>query len=101
MCRADPGGFQHEPLARRTASAHPLGDGAVDPEIALIGSRCGPFPRAIELLASGAVKVKLLIARGASLAEYESAFDDAGHALKIQLAPQPSGGGPQASVGSR
>lgn len=57
-------------------------------EITVIGSRCGPFPKAIELLASGAVKVKPLIARVASLAEYESAFADARHALKILLSPQ-------------
>jgi threonine dehydrogenase-like Zn-dependent dehydrogenase len=61
---------------------------AVVDEITLIGSRCGPFRPAIELLASGAVKVKPLISRVASLAEHESAFADARRALKVLLAPQ-------------
>jgi threonine dehydrogenase-like Zn-dependent dehydrogenase len=54
----------------------------------VIGSRCGPFPKAIELLASGAVRVKPLIARVASLEDCASAFADARHALKILLSPQ-------------
>jgi alcohol dehydrogenase len=57
-------------------------------EITLIGSRCGPFRPAIELLASGAVKVKPLISRVASLEEHESAFADARRALKVLLSPQ-------------
>ena len=56
-------------------------------EITLIGSRCGPFRPAIELLASGAVKVKPLISRVASLAEHEAAFADARHTLKVLLSP--------------
>jgi threonine dehydrogenase-like Zn-dependent dehydrogenase len=64
-------------------------------EITLIGSRCGPFRPAIELLASGAVKVKPLISRVASLEEHESAFADARRALKVLLSPS----GMSASVG--
>jgi threonine dehydrogenase-like Zn-dependent dehydrogenase len=56
-------------------------------EITLVGSRCGPFRPAIELLASGAVKVKPLISRVASLSEYESAFAEARRALKVLLSP--------------
>jgi threonine dehydrogenase-like Zn-dependent dehydrogenase len=56
-------------------------------EITLIGSRCGPFRPAIDLLASGAVKVKVLISRVASLAEHEAAFADARRALKVLLSP--------------
>jgi threonine dehydrogenase-like Zn-dependent dehydrogenase len=56
-------------------------------EVTLIGSRCGPFRPAIELLASGAVQVKPLIARVAPLDAYQSAFSEARHALKVLLAP--------------
>jgi 2-desacetyl-2-hydroxyethyl bacteriochlorophyllide A dehydrogenase len=56
-------------------------------EITLVGSRCGPFERAIELLASGAVQVKPLIARIAPLAQFASAFSDARQMLKVLLSP--------------
>jgi threonine dehydrogenase-like Zn-dependent dehydrogenase len=52
-------------------------------EVSLVGSRCGPFRRAIELLASGAVRVRPLISRVAALHEHESAFADARRALKV------------------
>jgi threonine dehydrogenase-like Zn-dependent dehydrogenase len=52
-------------------------------EIVLLGSRCGPFRPAIDLLGSGAVQVKPLISRIAPLAEFESAFAEAGRGLKI------------------
>jgi threonine dehydrogenase-like Zn-dependent dehydrogenase len=52
-------------------------------EVTLVGSRCGPFRPAIELLASGAVQVKPLISRVARLEEYESAFAEARRALKV------------------
>ena len=52
-------------------------------EVTLVGSRCGPFRRAIELLATGAVCVGPLISRVAALHEYESAFADARVALKV------------------
>jgi len=55
-------------------------------EITLVGSRCGPFDRAIPLLESGAVRVDPLIARVARLDEHESAFADARRALKVLFA---------------
>jgi threonine dehydrogenase-like Zn-dependent dehydrogenase len=59
-------------------------------EITLIGSRCGPFAPAIDLLASGAVRVEPLIARVTALDDYQSAFADARTALKIVFAVQDS-----------
>jgi alcohol dehydrogenase len=56
-------------------------------EVTLVGSRCGPFRPAIALLASGVVQVKPLISLVASLADHESAFADARHALKVLFAP--------------
>jgi threonine dehydrogenase-like Zn-dependent dehydrogenase len=55
-------------------------------EVSLIGSRCGPFRPAIDLLASGAVKVKPLISRVARLDEFESAFAEARRGLKVLFA---------------
>jgi alcohol dehydrogenase len=52
-------------------------------EVTLIGSRCGPFRPALDLLASGAVKVKPLISRVARLDDYQSAFAEARRALKV------------------
>jgi len=52
-------------------------------EVTLVGSRCGPFRPAIDLLASGAVQVKPLISRVAKLDDYESAFVEARRALKV------------------
>ena len=64
-------------------------------EVTLVGSRCGPFRPAIELLASGAVQVKPLISRVAPLAEHESAFAEARHALKVLLSPAAARGSDQ------
>jgi threonine dehydrogenase-like Zn-dependent dehydrogenase len=52
-------------------------------EVTLVGSRCGPFRRALDLLASGAVDVGPLVSRVASIDEYESAFADARRQLKV------------------
>jgi threonine dehydrogenase-like Zn-dependent dehydrogenase len=52
-------------------------------EVTLIGSRCGPFRPAIDLLASGAVKVAPLISRVVRLEDYASAFAEARRAIKI------------------
>ena len=52
-------------------------------EITMVGSRCGPFKPALDLLASGAVKVSPLISRIAPLDEYESAFAEARRAIKV------------------
>ena len=58
-------------------------DRPLSPAIEEEQARCGPFRRAIEMLASGAVHVKPLVSRVASLDEYESALADAGRALKV------------------
>jgi threonine dehydrogenase-like Zn-dependent dehydrogenase len=60
---------------------------AIVDEVTLVGSRCGPFARAIALLEAGAVQIKPLIARTADLADYEAAFADARRGLKILLRP--------------
>ena len=52
-------------------------------EVTLIGSRCGPFAPALELLESSAVQVEPLIARVTTLADHASAFADARTALKV------------------
>ena len=52
-------------------------------EVTIVGSRCGPFAPAIDLLASGAVRVEPLIARVTTIEDYRSAFADARTALKI------------------
>jgi alcohol dehydrogenase len=52
-------------------------------EVTLVGSRCGPFPPAIELLASGAVQTAPLVSRVATLDEFASAFADARRSLKV------------------
>lgn len=52
-------------------------------EVTLVGSRCGPFRPAIDLLASGAVQVEPLVARVARLDEHASAFADAKRTLKV------------------
>ena len=54
-------------------------------EVTLLGSRCGPFRPALQLLASGAVQVKPLISRVARIEDYESAFDEARRALKVLI----------------
>jgi alcohol dehydrogenase len=56
-------------------------------EVTIVGSRCGPFGPAIDLLASGAVSVMPLVSRVAALEEYQSAFDDARRMLKVLLVP--------------
>jgi threonine dehydrogenase-like Zn-dependent dehydrogenase len=68
------------------------GEGAIESwpivvdEVTIVGSRCGPFLPAIRLLASGAVRVKPLIARVATLAEHASAFAEARTAHKVLFA---------------
>ena len=52
-------------------------------EVTILGSRCGPFKPAIDLLASGAVQVKPLIARVAPLEDHAAAFADARRSLKV------------------
>ena len=57
-------------------------------EITLIGSRCGPFPAALQLLASGQVDVEPLIHARYSLSEGLAAFERASTrgVLKVLLA---------------
>ncbi|NEP13525.1 MAG: alcohol dehydrogenase catalytic domain-containing protein [Symploca sp. SIO2C1] len=56
-------------------------------EITVIGSRCGPFPAALQLLAEGRVEVERLIAARYPLSEGLRAFDHAQHrgVLKVLL----------------
>ena len=46
-------------------------------EITLVGSRCGPFPPAIRLLAEGRVAVEPLIHARYPLSDAVAAFEDA------------------------
>jgi threonine dehydrogenase-like Zn-dependent dehydrogenase len=52
-------------------------------EVSLIGSRCGPFPAALDLLASGQVTVAPLVSRVAALEEHEAALSQARRELKV------------------
>ncbi|PYQ48766.1 MAG: alcohol dehydrogenase [Acidobacteria bacterium] len=58
-------------------------------EITLIGSRCGPFGKALDLLASGRLDVSDLVSGVYPLAQAEGAFDAAGRpgALKVLVRP--------------
>lgn len=52
-------------------------------EIAVIGSRCGPFPRAIELLEAGRIQVQPLIAGAYPLEQFVEAFQTARRGFKV------------------
>ena len=54
-------------------------------EITVVGSRCGPFPQALELLASGQVQVKPLVSGVFPLEQFADAFDCARRGLKAIL----------------
>jgi threonine dehydrogenase-like Zn-dependent dehydrogenase len=56
-------------------------------EITVIGSRCGPFDRAIELLGAGRVDVKPLVAGTYPLEQFAEAFDHARRGLKVIFTP--------------
>jgi alcohol dehydrogenase len=56
-------------------------------EVTIVGSRCGPFAPAIDLLATGAIRTAPLVSRTAALADYESAFADARQSLKVLFTP--------------
>ncbi|MFB3826779.1 MAG: alcohol dehydrogenase catalytic domain-containing protein [Bryobacteraceae bacterium] len=62
---------------------------AVVHEITLVGSRCGQFPPALDLLAQGAVDVETMIHARYRLSEAPAAFEHAGRkgALKVLLTP--------------
>ena len=56
-------------------------------EVSLIGSRCGPFARAIDLLGDGRIEVKPLVAGVYPLEQFAEAFDRAKRGLKVILTP--------------
>jgi threonine dehydrogenase-like Zn-dependent dehydrogenase len=56
-------------------------------EVRILGSRCGPFAPAIDMLASGRVRVEPLIAATFSLDDHQAAFDLARRSLKVLLRP--------------
>ena len=56
-------------------------------EVSIVGSRCGPFATAIDLLAAGAVKTAPLVAGAFPLESYQDAFAMARRELKVLLQP--------------
>jgi alcohol dehydrogenase len=58
-------------------------------EITIVGSRCGPFDRAVALLAAGRVQVRPLVAGIYPLEQFAEAFDRAAAGSKVILAPHP------------
>ena len=56
-------------------------------EITVIGSRCGPFARAIDLLSAHRIDVKPLVAGIYPLEEFAEAFERAKRGLKVILTP--------------
>jgi threonine dehydrogenase-like Zn-dependent dehydrogenase len=63
--------------------------GIVVDEVTLVGSRCGPFAPALDLLAGGALQVTDLIDRRFALADGVAAFEAAAApgVLKVLVAP--------------
>jgi threonine dehydrogenase-like Zn-dependent dehydrogenase len=57
-------------------------------EVTLVGSRCGPFSRALDLLAAGRIDVAPLISARYPLTEWRQAFDAAKASLKVLLDPR-------------
>jgi threonine dehydrogenase-like Zn-dependent dehydrogenase len=58
-------------------------------EITLVGSRCGPFPKALDLLASGRLEVSDLVSATYPLADAAEAFTAAGRAGMLKVLIQP------------
>jgi len=52
-------------------------------EITIVGSRCGPFRPALQLLESGAVRVQPLVTLVTGLDDYQRAFREAASGLKV------------------
>ena len=55
-------------------------------EITIVGSRCGPFRPALDLLETGAVQVQPLVTCVTDLADYARAFREAAGGLKVLFA---------------
>lgn len=77
-------------LILKTTVAEPLrlpSERVVVDEINVLGSRCGPFARAIEAIETGAVVVDALLEASYALSSYESALERASQrgALKVLL----------------
>jgi threonine dehydrogenase-like Zn-dependent dehydrogenase len=80
-------------LKTTTAAPHgPNPAGVVIDEVTLIGSRCGPFPRAIQSLANGEIEVDSLITGEFALFDFDLALEAATSpgGLKVLLANGPS-----------
>jgi alcohol dehydrogenase len=60
-------------------------------EIAIVGSRCGPFAQAIEMLGSGRIVVQPLVAGIYPLQRFADAFEHARRALKVIFDPVANG----------
>jgi alcohol dehydrogenase len=60
---------------------------AIVDEVTLVGSRCGPFANAIDLLAGGQIHTRPLHAGTYPLEEFTAAFDAARSELKVLLRP--------------
>jgi threonine dehydrogenase-like Zn-dependent dehydrogenase len=61
---------------------------AVVREVTIVGSRCGPFRPAIQLLAAGIIQTAPLVSQTYPLEGYREAFDAARRELKVLLDPQ-------------
>jgi threonine dehydrogenase-like Zn-dependent dehydrogenase len=55
-------------------------------EISIIGSRCGHFAPAIEMLVSGAVRTEALVEGVFELSEFDRAYELADGGLKVLMA---------------
>jgi threonine dehydrogenase-like Zn-dependent dehydrogenase len=99
-CTGSPAGFAVARAAVRPRGTLVLkstyvGDLAIDAsglvvdEIRVVGSRCGPFPTALESLAAGRIRVDDLVDAVYPLARVREAFDHAERtgALKVLLEP--------------
>ena len=61
-------------------------------EVTLVGSRCGPFSKALDLLTAGTIDVAPLISARYPLTGWRQAFDAARTCLKVLLDPRPESG---------
>jgi threonine dehydrogenase-like Zn-dependent dehydrogenase len=57
-------------------------------EVTIVGSRCGPFPTALDLLARRVVDVRPLVSGTFSLADHSDAFEAARRGLKVLFNPR-------------